>query len=195
MYFDFFNVESIRVSTWTFVAICSATSYLFVLSSRSKRPPLDIIKLLVITLRNQDNKFAFIWVDEDGALARYSEFMKTCHNMNIIVKLYVEIHLISMVKLKVLMIHLLTSQDTFYWKQVTRKNLVVLPIIIPYGYHAKPRIYCVVMFLTYYGTEQDLHTNTSKYGGWESTSSMYALQEIILVVSHIEVITWDMKLL
>ena len=26
----------------------------------------------------------FVRVDEDGALARYSEFIKTCHNMNII---------------------------------------------------------------------------------------------------------------
>ena len=36
------------------------------------------------TFRNQDKKVAFIQVDEDGALARYSEFMKTCHNMNIV---------------------------------------------------------------------------------------------------------------
>ena len=38
------------------------------------------------TLINQDNKAAFIRVDEDGALARLSHFMKTCHNMNIIVQ-------------------------------------------------------------------------------------------------------------
>ena len=39
--------------------------------------------LFVNTLINQDKKVAFIRVDEYGALARYSEFMKTCHNMNI----------------------------------------------------------------------------------------------------------------
>ena len=37
-------------------------------------------------MRNQDKKVAFIRVDEDGALARSSEFMKTCHKMNIIVQ-------------------------------------------------------------------------------------------------------------
>ena len=29
---------------------------------------------------------SFILVHEDGALTRYSEFMNTCHNMNIIVQ-------------------------------------------------------------------------------------------------------------
>ena len=31
-------------------------------------------------------KVTFIQADEDGALERSSEFMKTCHNMNIIVQ-------------------------------------------------------------------------------------------------------------
>ena len=84
--FAFFNVESIRGFTSTFVAIWSATSYPFGFPSRSTRPPLDILKILVMTLRNQDKKVAFIRVDEYGALARTSEFMKTCHNMNIIVR-------------------------------------------------------------------------------------------------------------
>ena len=86
MDFAFFNVESIRGFISTFVAICSATSYLFGFPSRSKRPPLDILKFLVTKLRNQDKKVAFIRVDEYGALARYSVFMKTYHNMNIIVQ-------------------------------------------------------------------------------------------------------------
>ena len=81
MDFSFFNVESIRGFTSSFVAICSSTSYLFGLPSRSKRPPLDILKCLVTTLRDQDKKVAFIRVDEDGALERSSEFMRTCHNM------------------------------------------------------------------------------------------------------------------
>ena len=69
MDFAFFNVESIRGFTSTFVAICSATSHPFVLPARSKRPPLDILKVLVTTLRNQDKKVAFTRVDEYGALA------------------------------------------------------------------------------------------------------------------------------
>ena len=54
--------------------------------SRSKHPPTDILKFLVITLSNQDKKFSLVRVDEDGALARPSESTKTCHNMNIIVQ-------------------------------------------------------------------------------------------------------------
>ena len=86
IYLAFFNVEIICVFTSTFVAICSATLYPFGILSRSKCPPIYILKFLVTTLINQDNKVAFILVDEDVALARYSEFMKICHNMNIIVQ-------------------------------------------------------------------------------------------------------------
>ena len=44
MYFSFFDVESIRVFTSTFVDICYTNSYPFGFPSRSKRPPLDIFK-------------------------------------------------------------------------------------------------------------------------------------------------------
>ena len=53
--------------------ICSANSYPFGFPSRSKLPPLEILKCLVTTLRNQDKKVALIIVDEDEALAIYSE--------------------------------------------------------------------------------------------------------------------------
>ena len=80
----FVNAESIHVFTNNVLAICSATSLLFGYPSRSKLTPLDTQIFLVATLRNQDKKFAFVRVDEDGALSRSSGFMKTCHNMNII---------------------------------------------------------------------------------------------------------------
>ena len=86
MDFAFSNVESIRGCTSNFVAIWSTTSYPFGFPSRSKRPPLDILKFLVTTLRNQDKKVVFTRVYEDGALERPSEFMNTCHNTNIIVQ-------------------------------------------------------------------------------------------------------------
>ena len=44
------------------------------------------MKIIFTKLRNQDKKAAFVRVDEDGALARSSEFMKICHNMNIVVQ-------------------------------------------------------------------------------------------------------------
>ena len=86
MDFAFFNVESIRGFTLTFVSICSATSYPFGFPSRRKRKPLDILKFLVTILSNQDNKFALIRVDEYGALEKSSDFMNIFHNMNIIVQ-------------------------------------------------------------------------------------------------------------
>ena len=86
MEFAFFNVESIHVFISTFVAICSDTSHPFGLPSRSKRPPLDILKFIVTTLRNQDKKVAFIRVDADLSLARSYELIKTCHSMNIMVQ-------------------------------------------------------------------------------------------------------------
>ena len=50
--FSFFNVESIRGFNSTFLAICSTNSHPFGFKSRSKHPPLDILKLLVTTLMN-----------------------------------------------------------------------------------------------------------------------------------------------
>ena len=66
-------------------------------------------------LRNQDNKVAFVRVDEDGALARHYEFMNTCHNMNIIVHT--------------------TGGDasSLNGKSESPNNFGVLPISIPYG--------------------------------------------------------------
>ena len=56
------------------------------ISIKCKTPHLDTIKFPVITLINQDNKVTFIRVYEYGALAISSEFMKTCHDMNIVVQ-------------------------------------------------------------------------------------------------------------
>ena len=64
--------------------ICYFTLILF--PSRSKRPPLDTLQFLVATLRNQYKKFALIRFDEDEALAKSSEFMRTKNNMNMIVQ-------------------------------------------------------------------------------------------------------------
>ena len=86
MDFSFFNVEIIRGFTTTFFTIYSNTSHPFIFPPRSKSPPLDILKCIAATLRNQDEKVALIWVNEDGALEMYSELMKKFHNMNIIVQ-------------------------------------------------------------------------------------------------------------
>ena len=84
--FAFFNVEIIRGFNSNFVAIYSDTSYLFGLPSKSKNPPIEILKIPVTTLRNHNKKVVIIQVDEDRALERSSGFINTCHNMNIMVK-------------------------------------------------------------------------------------------------------------
>ena len=84
--FSFFNVESICGFTSTFVATFYSTSYTFVYKPIKKCLPLDILKFPVTILRNKGNKFALILFDEDGTLVRFSQFMKTCHNMITIFK-------------------------------------------------------------------------------------------------------------
>ena len=69
-----------------------------------------------------------------------------------------------MVKAKVLIRHLLIPQELLYLTHVTRKNFGDLPTDMPYVYLTKLRIGCVVILLTYYVIEQDLHTYKSKNG-------------------------------
>ena len=104
-------------------------------------------------------------------------------------------HIILMVNVKILIRHLLISQEIFYWNQVKRKNFGVLPISMPYGSPGELRIYCVVILLTSYRMEQELHTNISKYGVRESKSSMDAIQEISSMIYPIGVISWYTHLL
>ena len=63
MDFAFFNFEVIFGFNPTYIAVFSANSYPFGFTFRSEYPPLDILKFLVTTLRNQDKKVALIRVD------------------------------------------------------------------------------------------------------------------------------------
>ena len=147
MDFPFFNDEIIHGFTYTFAGICSAPSHPFGFQYRIKRTPFDIIKFIVTTLMNQDKKVVFIRVQENGSLASFPEFMKTCHNMNIIVKnkgwdvysLNGKIEIPNKALVKITRPLLLKS----------RNNFGVLPFSMLWGLPAKLRIYFVVMFLTY----------------------------------------------
>ena len=48
--------------------------------------PIETLKQPVTILSNQYKKVAFIQIYEYGELARSSDFMRTCHKMNIIVQ-------------------------------------------------------------------------------------------------------------
>ena len=134
-------------------------------------------KLLVTTLINQDNKVAFIIVDEDGELARSSEFMRTCHNMNIIVQTIVLDASSLNDKSESLNKTIANITRALLLNSSHKKELWCFHISTPYGSPAEVRIDCVVMCFTFYGMEQDFYTNISKYGVWESTSSMDVIQE------------------
>ena len=144
--------------------VCSATSYPFGLSSRSKRSPLDILTFLVTTLKNQDKKVAFVRVDEDGALARSSEFMKTCHNMNIIFQTKIVDASSLNGKIESPNKTLADITRALLLNSSHKKELWCFYISMPYVSPAELRIDCVVVFLPSCGMEQDLHTNISKYG-------------------------------
>ena len=81
-----FNVESICGFTSDFVDMCYIYSHPFGSPFRRNHPPLYILNVFVTTLTNQDKNFAFLQVDKDGAISRFSGCIKTCQNMNIIVK-------------------------------------------------------------------------------------------------------------
>ena len=85
-------------------------------------------------------------------------------------------NLLSTVKSKILIRHMIIPQELLYWNQFTRNNFGTPPISMAYDSPIEPRIDYVVMFLASSGTGQDLHKNTSKYGVWEYTSSMDVLQ-------------------
>ena len=68
---------------WLYVLLLYTPLYFH---PESKYLPLDILKCLVTTLRNQDKKVALIQVYEDGALARSSEFTNKFHNISTIVQ-------------------------------------------------------------------------------------------------------------
>ena len=121
--------------------------------------------------------------------------MNTCHGMNIIVQTTVGDASYQNGKSESPNILLIISQELFYWTKVTRNKFGALRISTPYYSPVKLRIDYALMFLTSSGMEQDIHTNTSKYGVWESTSSMDFSQRRSLMIDHIEVISWGMQLL
>ena len=137
------------------MAVCYDTPYPFGFISRSKFPPLEILKFLVTT---------FIRVDEDGALARSSEFMGTFHNMNIIVKTTGRDASPLNGKIKIPNKTLANIARALLMNSIHNKELWFLPISMTYVSPVEMLIDCVGVFLTSYGIDQDHHTNISKYG-------------------------------
>ena len=84
--FHFFSVKSIRGFTSALAAVCGSTSYPFNFPTKAKTPPIDITLYLIRTVRSLGFQINIIRVDEDGALARSSEFCKAIINENIVLQ-------------------------------------------------------------------------------------------------------------
>ena len=190
MDFTFLNVEIISGFTSTFVDICSVTSNPFRFPSRSKNPPLDILKFLFTKFRNQYIKDAFIRFDENGALARFSGLMKTCQNMNIIVQTTggdtysvngkIEIPNKTLSNITINLLLKLSHKKELWW--------FYYQYTIWFSCRTENRLCGDIPYLLWNGTGPT-------YGVWEYTSSMDVLQVRSLMIDHIGVISWDMQIL
>ena len=84
--FQFFGVKSLRGCTSALTIACAHSSYIFAFPTKSKSPPLDIVKWFVNTIRSMGYKAIFFRVDEDRALARSSEFSSLILELNGIIQ-------------------------------------------------------------------------------------------------------------
>ena len=75
--FQFFGVKSIRGFTSSLAVVCGSTSYPFNFPTKSKAPPIDILIYVLNTVKTMGFNTVYCHMDEDGALARCSEFCKT----------------------------------------------------------------------------------------------------------------------
>ena len=72
--FSFFTVTSIRGFTSALDVACATTSYPFGFPTKSKAPPIELLRWLLGTLRSMGYVVNFIRVDEGGELANSSSF-------------------------------------------------------------------------------------------------------------------------
>ena len=75
--FSFYPVTSVRGFTSVLDVLCASTSYPWAFPTRSKRSPVSIVLWMICVINKQIKTFHRMRVDEDGALARSSEFLKT----------------------------------------------------------------------------------------------------------------------
>ena len=72
--FSFFTVTSIRGFTSALDVACASTSYPFGFPTKSKSPPIEILRWIIGTLRSMGYVVNFVRVDEGGELANSSSF-------------------------------------------------------------------------------------------------------------------------
>ena len=86
MDFCFYRTTSIRGFTSYLSVTYYITGYSFVIPTRSKRPPLDIIKWLIQVLQRQGYVVIIVRFDEGGELARSTEVCSLLTDLNIVME-------------------------------------------------------------------------------------------------------------
>ena len=76
--FLIFNTVSVRKFVSAFLVKESTTRRCWGFPTRSRRPPIEIMRFVVNHLRRQGYPVNILRVDEDGALCKSSNFMKVC---------------------------------------------------------------------------------------------------------------------
>ena len=84
--FTFFNVTSIYGYTAGLLAIDATTRMTWGFPTRSKRPPVHILRFLIRVLRKQGRNIQALRLDEGGELARSSDFMSVAHHLDLVVE-------------------------------------------------------------------------------------------------------------
>ena len=85
MDFSFVNVISYRGFGSFLSTICAKTRKLFVIATRSKRPPLELCRYLYMILSRVNRQPHEIRVDRGGELAKSSEFVEFWFNLGVVV--------------------------------------------------------------------------------------------------------------
>ena len=80
--FEFYGSVSIRGFTSALAFSCGTTSYPIGIPGKSKRPPLSTVRWVISCIRSMGHPVIFVRVDEDGALAKSSEFCTLIIQMN-----------------------------------------------------------------------------------------------------------------
>ena len=73
MDFAFYNVTYIREFTYMITAVCENTRMIWVFTNSPKLSPVRIICSTLTTLKNEQNKFKHVRVDEYGALEKSTD--------------------------------------------------------------------------------------------------------------------------
>ena len=86
MDFQFYTPMSIRGFTSALTVVCAKASYPFAFPTKTKSPPIEIFTWFISTIRAMGYIAIYIRVDEDGSLARSTEFCNAVVDSNCVLQ-------------------------------------------------------------------------------------------------------------